>query len=63
MRKYGNMFRISDCPNDALTNRERTIDIRLLYGNTAAHAEGLFLTPPRVSASIKFGDLTLLLAQ
>jgi alpha-galactosidase len=41
MRKYGNMFRASDCPNDALTNRERTIDIRLLCGDTAAHADML----------------------
>ena len=41
MRKYGNMFRAGDCPNDAVTNRERTIDIRLLCGATAAHADML----------------------
>lgn len=39
MRKYGNMFRAGDCPNDAATNRIRTLDIRLLCGNTAAHAD------------------------
>ncbi|WP_284638224.1 glycoside hydrolase family 36 protein [Paenibacillus silviterrae] len=39
MRKYGNLFRASDCPNDAVQNRLRTIDIRLLCGNTAAHAD------------------------
>ena len=39
MRKYGNMFRAGDCPNDALTNRIRTLDIRLLCGDTAAHAD------------------------
>lgn len=39
MRKYGNMFRASDCPNDSIENRVRTIDIRLLSGNTPVHAD------------------------
>ncbi|AZN41080.1 glycoside hydrolase family 36 protein [Paenibacillus albus] len=39
MRKYGNLFRAADCPNDAIQNRMRTLDIRLLCGNTAAHAD------------------------
>lgn len=41
MRKYGHMFRAGDCPNDAVTNRVRTIDVRLLCGSTAAHADPL----------------------
>ncbi len=41
MRKYGNMFRAGDTPNDALTNRVSTTDIRLLCGETAAHADML----------------------
>jgi alpha-galactosidase len=41
MRKYGNMFRAGDCPNDAVANRLRTVDIRLLCGSTAAHADML----------------------
>ncbi|CAG7624674.1 glycoside hydrolase family 36 protein [Paenibacillus allorhizosphaerae] len=39
MRKYGNMFRAGDCPNDSIQNRVRTLDIRLIAGNTAAHAD------------------------
>lgn len=39
MRKYGNMFRASDCPNDSIQNRVRTLDLRLICGNTAAHAD------------------------
>ncbi|QGQ97599.1 alpha-galactosidase [Paenibacillus psychroresistens] len=39
MRKYGNLFRAADCPNDAIQNRMRTIDIRLICGNTAAHSD------------------------
>lgn len=40
MRKYGNMFRAGDCPNDSLSNRTRTLDVRLL-GNAAPHADML----------------------
>lgn len=39
MRKYGNMFRAFDCPGDAVMNRIRIADIRMLCGNTAAHAD------------------------
>ncbi|MEC0226515.1 glycoside hydrolase family 36 protein [Paenibacillus alba] len=39
MRKYGNMFRASDCPYGAISNRVRTLDIRLICGDTAAHAD------------------------
>jgi alpha-galactosidase len=41
MRKYGNMFRAMDCPNDAVENRMHTLDIRLLGGDTAAHSDML----------------------
>lgn len=39
MRRYGNMFRAGDCPNDPDRNRFRTIMIRLLAGDTPAHAD------------------------
>lgn len=39
MRKYGNMFRASDCPNSAFLNRHRTTQVKLLCGNTAVHAD------------------------
>jgi len=39
MRKYGNMFRAFDCPGDAVMNRVRIADIKMLCGNTAAHAD------------------------
>ena len=41
MRKYANMFRAADCPNDALTNRIRTLDLRLLCGESAVHSDML----------------------
>ncbi|HLY28691.1 MAG TPA: glycoside hydrolase family 36 protein [Aggregatilineales bacterium] len=45
MRKYGNMFRAGDCPNNSLTNRVRILDIRLLAGNTAVHSDMLMWHP------------------
>ncbi len=39
MRAYGNMLRAVDCANSLGDNRVRTIDVRLLAGNTAAHAD------------------------
>lgn len=55
MRKYGNMFRAGDCPNDAVENRVRTLDIRLLGGNTAAHSDMLMWHPdePVESAALQ----------
>ncbi|EAR02564.1 glycoside hydrolase family 36 protein [Maribacter sp. HTCC2170] len=41
MRKYGNMFRATDCPNLASVNRIRTSDLRFLSGNTAVHSDML----------------------
>jgi len=39
MRKYGNIFRVGDCPNIAVTNRVGAVDLRLLSGNTAIHSD------------------------
>lgn len=41
MRKYGNMFRAFDCPNDPISNRIRTTDVKLLCGDTAVHSDML----------------------
>ncbi len=39
LRKFGNMFRAFDCPNDAVSNRIRVTDVKLLCGNTAVHSD------------------------
>jgi len=39
MRKYGNMLRAFDCPGDAVMNRVRIADIRMLSGTTAIHSD------------------------
>jgi alpha-galactosidase len=45
IRKYGNMFRAGDCPNSYLANRVKTIDLRLLSGQTAVHADMIMWHP------------------
>lgn len=39
MRRYANMFRSGDCPDDAVTNRLNTLDLRLLCGPTVVHGD------------------------
>lgn len=41
MRTFGNMFRVGDCPDDPISNRVGTIDLRLLSGSTAVHSDML----------------------
>ena len=41
IRKYGNMIRVGDCPNDAIKNRLGVIDLRLTSGQTAVHSDML----------------------
>ena len=41
IRKYGNMLRVGDCPNDAIRNRQDVVALRLTSGNTAVHSDML----------------------
>lgn len=41
IRKYGNIFRVSDCPNSGINNRVGIVDLRLLSGSTAVHSDML----------------------
>ena len=45
LRHLGNMFRAFDCPYDAVMNRVRTTDVKLLCGNTAVHSDMLTWHP------------------
>ena len=39
IRKYGNIFRVHDCPNDSVMNRMSIMDLRMFSGNTAIHSD------------------------
>lgn len=56
IRKYGNMFRAHDCPNDTLMNRMTTIDVRGMALNTAVHSDMFIWSPTESveSASLNF---------
>lgn len=41
IRKYGNMLRVGDCPNDGFWNRRDVINLRLTSGKTAVHSDML----------------------
>lgn len=41
MLTYGNMFRAADCPMDALTNRIRTVNLRLTSESAVVHSDML----------------------
>ncbi|PAW76608.1 MAG: alpha-galactosidase [Verrucomicrobia bacterium Tous-C9LFEB] len=65
MRNYGNLFRAADCPNDAICNRVRTIDVRLLSGNTATHSDMLMwsLQESPESAALQFLNILFAVPQ
>ncbi len=65
MRKYGNMFRAGDCPNDSLSNRIRTLDVRLLAGNSASHSDMLMWHPaePVESAALQLINILFAVPQ
>lgn len=48
IRKYGNMFRAHDCPNDCLMNRMTTTDVRAMALDTAVHSD-MFTWSPQES--------------
>lgn len=39
MRRFGNMFRVGDCPMSGITNRVAITDLRILSGFTAVHSD------------------------
>ncbi len=41
IRKYGNMIRVGDCPEDSMRNHTAGTDLRLLLGRTAVHSDML----------------------
>ena len=55
MRRFANMLRAGDCPDDPWSNRLRTLDVRLLSGSTPAHSDMLMWHPdePAESAAMQ----------
>ena len=45
IRKYGNMLRVADCPDDAIINRQDIVNLRLTSGKTAVHSDMIMWNP------------------
>jgi alpha-galactosidase len=41
IRKYGNLLRVGDCPNDAIRNKMGIVDLRMISGGSAVHSDML----------------------
>lgn len=52
MRKYGNMFRAADCPNDPLRNRVSILDLRMLSATSPVHADMLMWHPDETVSNV-----------
>ena len=53
MKRFGNLFRVSDCAGDYLKNRAAILDLRMLMGDGAVHSDMLMMAPfedPRLNA-------------
>jgi len=59
IRKYGNMLRVADCPNDAFSNRQDVINLRFTSGNTAVHSDMLMWSceDTAESAALQFASV------
>lgn len=59
IRKYGNMLRVGDCPNDAIRNRAGIVDMRLTSGRTPVHSDMIMWNPDDTveSAALQFASI------
>jgi alpha-galactosidase len=59
IRKYGNMLRASDSPNAYVANRVKTVDVRMLSGDTPVHADMIMWHPtePVEKAALQFANI------
>jgi alpha-galactosidase len=62
MRKYGNMFRGVDAPNNAWANRAEVTDVRLLAGNAAPHSDMFMWHPSESTEAAALQFLNVLFA-
>ena len=52
IRKYGNMIRVKDCPNDPLVNHVCGTDLRLVSGKTPIHSDMMMWNRNDTSESV-----------
>lgn len=65
IRKYGNMLRVADCPNDAVKNRIAIADMRFTSGATPVHSDMIMWNPNDTveSAALQFANIVFSVPQ
>lgn len=60
--KYGNIFRVTDCPCDPIYNRIFSLKLRLTSGKTAVHSDMIIWNKNDTNESVKYQLLSVLFA-
>ena len=60
--KYGNIFRVADCPSDAIFNRIFSLDLRLTSKDTAVHSDMLMWNKNDTNESVMYQLLSIMFA-
>ena len=60
MGRYGNMFRVTDCPNDALTQRKFALDLRLTSDKIPVHSDMLMWNKDETNEAVMYQLLATL---
>lgn len=58
--RYGNMFRVTDCPNDAILNRVHSLYLRMTSGKTAVHSDMLMWNENDTNESVMYQLLAIM---
>lgn len=60
--KYGNIFRVGDCPCDPINNRVCSLDLRLASGTTAVHSDMIMWNKGDTNESVLYQLLGVMFA-
>ena len=58
--KYGNLLRVTDCPNDAILNRVHSLHLRLTSGKAAVHSDMLMWHKDDTNESVMYQLLAIM---
>lgn len=60
--KYGNIFRVTDCPSDPIYNRVFSLNLRLTSGTTAVHSDMIMWNKNDTNESVLYQLLSVMFA-
>lgn len=60
VRRFGNMFRVSDCPDDPLHNRAFGVDMRFMLGDVPVHSDMLMWHPDDTPEAVAYQMISVL---